>query len=88
MLVNGDDGAMLDHHLICVIVSLSIILVLEGEDVLTEHIQTRGLVCSANDLKVFTNLSDQLLWVFLIPLGPVLLVEVIIILNLPSILKV
>ncbi len=76
MLVNGDDGTTLNHHLVCIIISLSNIPVLEGNDVFAEHIQTRGLVCSANGLKVFPYLIEQLLRVVLIPLGPVLPVNV------------
>ncbi len=55
---------------------------------LSKQIQTRGLVCSANGLKVFTNLDGGLLRVFVTPLGPVLPVKVVIMLDLSGILKV
>ncbi len=57
MLVDGDDGVTLNHHLVGVIVSVSNILVHEGDNVLAKHVQTRGLVCSVNGLKVFANLD-------------------------------
>ncbi len=60
---------------------------LEGNDVLKEHIQTRGLACPTNGLKVFADVGEGLFRVFLIPLGPVLPVEVVVVLNLPCTLK-
>ncbi len=88
MLLNGDDGPMLNHHLVCIIISVGNILVLEGDDVLLEHILTRGLACSANGLKAFVNLNKGLLRVFLIPLGLVLPVKVIVMHGLMGMLEV
>ncbi len=53
-----------------------------------KYVQTRGLVCSADGLKILVNVGEGFLGVFLIPLGPVLPVEVIIMLSLSGMLEV
>ncbi len=88
MLVNRDDGAMFDHCLVCVIVTMSNVPVNEGNDVLSEHVGARGLACSLEHLEVIAYVSEGLFWVFLVPLGPVLLVEIIIVISLTRTLEV
>ncbi len=88
MLVNGDDGAALDHRLVCIVIPVGFVLVYEGYDVSAEHVGTGGLVCSLNGLKILANVCERLLWVITLPLGLVLLVEIIVVLVLLSTLKV
>ncbi len=88
MLLDGDDGALLDHCLVCFIISLGKVVVPEEDNVLTKHIQTRGLACSSDGLKILANVGEGFLGVFLIPLGPVLPVEVVVVFNFSSMLEV
>ncbi len=61
---------------------------LEGNYVLLEHVGTRGLACSLYGLEILLNVGEGLLRVFVVPLGPVLLVKVILMLSLSSTLEV
>ncbi len=85
MLVNGNDGAALDYCLVYVIVTIP---ANEGNNVLSERVGARGLACSSEGLKVMAYVNEGLLWVFLFPLRPVLLVKIIIVLNLARTLEV
>lgn len=84
MLLNGDNGARLNHCLVCVIVSMGLIPVFKRVNVLAVHRGARGLVCALNSLKIFVYLGEGLLRIFLVPLGLVLPVKVVIMLNLAS----
>ncbi len=55
---------------------------------LMEHIQAGGFVCPAKCLKIFADVDKGSLGVFLIPLGPVLLVKVVVVLSLSCTLEV
>ncbi len=88
MLLDRDDGTLVDHCLVCIIVTLSFVLVPDGNYVLSEHVGTRGLNCSSNGLELLTNVGEGLLGVFIIPLGPVLPVKIAVVLGLLSTLKV
>ncbi len=87
MLLNGDDKAMLDHCLVCVIVTMSNVTVNEGNDVLLEHVGARGLAFSSEGLEVIACVSEGLFWIFLVPLGPVFQVKIIIVLGLTRTLE-
>lgn len=60
----------------------------EGNNVLSEHVGARGLVCSLEGLKIITNVNEGLLGVLLVPLGLVLPVKIIIVLGLTRTLEV
>ncbi len=87
MLLDGDDGTLIDHHLFSIVATLSFVLVPEGYYVSLENGGTRGLVCSSNGFEILVNVGEGLLWVFIVPLGPVLPVKVVLVLGLSSTLE-
>ncbi len=84
MLLDGDDGGALDHHL----VRYCLVLVHEGDNMGMEHVGTWGLVCSTKGLKILTDVCEGLLRVCSIPLGSVHAVEVVVVITLLCPLKV
>ncbi len=88
MLINRNDRASFYHALVGAIGTRGFILVPQGYYVSMEHLGTRGLACSLDGLEVLLDVSQGLFWVFVIPLGPVLPVEVVVVLSLSGTLKV
>ncbi len=88
MLVDRDDRASFYHGFVGIIEALSFVLVPEGYYMLSKHVGARGLAFSSNGLKIHFDVSEGLFWVFVVPLGPVLPLEVVIVLSLSSTLKV
>ncbi len=89
MLLNGDNGRVLDHHFVRVAPDpYCLVLVLEGNNVGMEHIETRGLVCSTKRLEILPDVCKGLIGVCSIPLGKVLMIDVVIMIALPHLLKV
>ncbi len=64
MLLDGDNRASFYHLLVRVgLESNFLILVHKGNNMITEHIGTRGLVCSMEGFKIFSNVCEGLLGV-------------------------
>ncbi len=83
MLFDRNIGTLLDYHLVRVAPEpYCLILVLEGNNVWMEHVGTRGLVCSTKGLNILPDVCEGLLGICRIPLGSVLVVELIFVIAL------
>ncbi len=81
MMLDGEDRTPLYHCLVRV--PACFILVDQWDNVRTEHVGTKGLVCSSEGLKVLPDVSEGMLGVSMIPLGLIFAEEIAIVLFLP-----
>ncbi len=89
MLLNQDNGELFNHlHIRVAPLSNRFIPVHEGNKVFWKHVGSRGLVCIAERLVILPDVYEGLLGVCGIPLGLVLVVEIIVVFCLSYTLKV